>query len=62
VPTSAGCRHLKLNCVASLLVRYFQMAATSVPPSFTSSLHQDIRHTVRYTALSPKPFRDFWRD
>jgi type 1 fimbriae regulatory protein FimE len=24
--------------------------------------HQDIRHTVRYTALSPKPFRDFWRD
>ena len=20
------------------------------------------RHTVRYTALSPKPFRDFWRD
>jgi len=24
--------------------------------------HADIRHTVRYTALSPKPFRDFWRD
>jgi type 1 fimbriae regulatory protein FimB/type 1 fimbriae regulatory protein FimE len=24
--------------------------------------HKDIRHTVRYTALSPKPFRDFWRD
>jgi type 1 fimbriae regulatory protein FimB/type 1 fimbriae regulatory protein FimE len=24
--------------------------------------HQDIRHTVGYTALSPKPFRDFWRD
>jgi integrase len=23
--------------------------------------HKDIRHTVRYTALSPKPFRDFWR-
>jgi integrase len=23
--------------------------------------HADIRHTVRYTALSPKPFRDFWR-
>jgi integrase len=24
--------------------------------------HRDIRHTVRYTELSPKPFRDFWRD
>jgi integrase len=24
--------------------------------------HKDIRHTVRYTELSPKPFRDFWRD
>ncbi len=24
--------------------------------------HKDIRHTVRYTALFPKPFRDFWRD
>jgi type 1 fimbriae regulatory protein FimE len=24
--------------------------------------HKDIRHTVRYTALSPKPFRNFWRD
>jgi type 1 fimbriae regulatory protein FimB/type 1 fimbriae regulatory protein FimE len=24
--------------------------------------HADIRHTVRYTALSPKPFRDFFRD
>jgi site-specific recombinase XerD len=24
--------------------------------------HQDINHTVRYTALSPKPFLDFWRD
>lgn len=24
--------------------------------------HSDIRHTVRYTELSPKPFRDFWRD
>ncbi|MGA8696474.1 MAG: tyrosine-type recombinase/integrase [Xanthobacteraceae bacterium] len=23
--------------------------------------HSDIRHTVRYTELSPKPFRDFWR-
>ena len=23
--------------------------------------HRDIRHTVRYTELSPKPFRDFWR-
>ena len=24
--------------------------------------HRDIRHTVRYTELSPRPFRDFWRD
>ena len=24
--------------------------------------HADIKHTVRYTELSPKPFRDFWRD
>jgi site-specific recombinase XerD len=24
--------------------------------------HREIRHTVRYTALSPEPFRDFWRD
>jgi integrase len=24
--------------------------------------HRDIRHTVRYTELSPAPFRDFWRD
>jgi integrase len=24
--------------------------------------HTDIRHTVKYTELSPKPFRDFWRD
>jgi integrase len=24
--------------------------------------HKDIRHTVKYTELSPKPFRDFWRD
>ena len=24
--------------------------------------HRDIRHTVRSTELSPKPFRDFWRD
>jgi integrase len=24
--------------------------------------HKDIRHTVRYTELSPRPFRDFWRD
>jgi integrase len=24
--------------------------------------HRDIRHTVRYTELSPKPFRNFWRD
>ena len=24
--------------------------------------HRDTRHTVRYTELSPKPFRDFWRD
>jgi integrase len=24
--------------------------------------HRDIRHTVRYTELSPKPFRDFFRD
>jgi integrase len=24
--------------------------------------HADIRHTARYCALSPKPFRDFWRD
>jgi integrase len=23
--------------------------------------HRDIRHTVKYTELSPKPFRDFWR-
>jgi integrase len=23
--------------------------------------HKDIRQTVRYTQLSPKPFRDFWR-
>jgi integrase len=23
--------------------------------------HSDIRHTVKYTELSPKPFRDFWR-
>ena len=23
--------------------------------------HRDIRHTVRYTELSTKPFRDFWR-
>jgi integrase len=23
--------------------------------------HADIRHTVRYTELSSKPFRDFWR-
>jgi type 1 fimbriae regulatory protein FimB/type 1 fimbriae regulatory protein FimE len=23
--------------------------------------HRDIRHTVRYTELSPKAFRDFWR-
>jgi hypothetical protein len=22
----------------------------------------EVRHTVRYTELSPKPFRDFWRD
>jgi integrase len=24
--------------------------------------HRDIRHTVRYTELSPRAFRDFWRD
>jgi integrase len=24
--------------------------------------HKDIRHTVRYTPHSPKPFRDFWCD
>jgi type 1 fimbriae regulatory protein FimB/type 1 fimbriae regulatory protein FimE len=24
--------------------------------------HRDIRHTVRYTELSAKPFRDFFRD
>jgi site-specific recombinase XerD len=24
--------------------------------------HRDIRHTSRYTELSPKPFRDFYRD
>jgi type 1 fimbriae regulatory protein FimB/type 1 fimbriae regulatory protein FimE len=24
--------------------------------------HKDIRHTVRYTELSSKPFKDFWRD
>jgi integrase len=24
--------------------------------------HKNIQHTVRYTALSPAPFKDFWRD
>jgi integrase len=24
--------------------------------------HKNIQHTVRYTELSPDPFRDFWRD
>lgn len=24
--------------------------------------HRDIRHTVRYTELSPRPFRNFWRN
>ena len=24
--------------------------------------HSDIRHTVRYTELSPAPFRDVWRE
>jgi type 1 fimbriae regulatory protein FimB/type 1 fimbriae regulatory protein FimE len=24
--------------------------------------HKNIQHTVRYTELSPKRFRDFWKD
>jgi len=24
--------------------------------------HKNIQHTVRYTELSPKRFKDFWRD
>jgi site-specific recombinase XerD len=24
--------------------------------------HRNIQHTVRYTALSPDRFKDFWRD
>jgi type 1 fimbriae regulatory protein FimE len=24
--------------------------------------HKNIQHTVRYTAMSPQRFRDFWRD
>jgi hypothetical protein len=24
--------------------------------------HKEIRHTVRYSALSSAPFNDFWKD